>query len=126
MRSVTGARAMTLTRRARTVRQGRRPTEAAQPLATPAMPRPATSTSMRLIMAATAHPPIRSVSLERPGGKAFWFSQWSGGAWQSEHDIDGSLSRTASGWSYTTRDGVTGTYDGSGRLAAMLGREGLN
>ena len=70
-------------------------------------------------------PTIRSVSLERPDGKTFWFSQWSGGAWQSEHDIDGSLSRTASGWSYTTRDGVTETYDGSGRLTAISDRNGL-
>lgn len=45
-------------------------------------------------------PMIRSVALERPDGKTYWFTSWSGGAWQSEPDIDGTLSSTTFGWTY--------------------------
>jgi YD repeat-containing protein len=70
-------------------------------------------------------PTIRSMAIERPDGKVYWFSQWAGGAWQSEPDIDGTLSSTSTGWVYSMRDGVTETYDGSGRLTAISNRNGL-
>jgi len=70
-------------------------------------------------------PTIRSVALERPDGKTYWFSQWYGGAWQTEPDLDGTLSSTASGWDYSTRDGVTESYDASGRLTVISDRNGL-
>jgi len=70
-------------------------------------------------------PTIRSVALERPDGKTYWFSQWGVGHWLSEPDIDGTLSKTPSGWTYSTRDGVTESFDLSGRLTAISDRNGL-
>jgi RHS repeat-associated protein len=71
-------------------------------------------------------PLLRSVALERPDGKTFWFTQWSGGAWTTDPDVPGTLSATTSGWTYTLRDGTVETYDISGRLVRITDRTGLS
>jgi RHS repeat-associated protein len=70
-------------------------------------------------------PMFASVALERPDGKTFWFTQFSGGPWKSEPDIDGTLAKTESGWTYSTRDGTVESYDVSGRLVSITDRAGL-
>lgn len=71
-------------------------------------------------------PLLRSVALERPDGKSFWFTQWSGMIWTTDPDVPGTFTSTGSGWAYTLRDGTVETYDSLGRLQRITNRTGLS
>jgi len=59
-----------------------------------------------------------SVSARRPNGQGFAFTLVNG-VWQPDSDVNERLVRTASGWTYSTEDNRTETYDTNGRLLTI-------
>ncbi|HEX9627514.1 MAG TPA: DUF6531 domain-containing protein, partial [Acidiferrobacterales bacterium] len=71
-------------------------------------------------------------TVHRPDGRSYYF-RFDGTAWIPDADIEDRLARTASGWTYTLRDGTVEIYDhvdrddetGYGKLLAIRNPAGL-
>ncbi|HEX9625516.1 MAG TPA: DUF6531 domain-containing protein, partial [Acidiferrobacterales bacterium] len=71
-------------------------------------------------------------TVHRPDGRSYYF-RFDGVAWVPDADVEDRLERTASGWTYTRRDGTVETYDyvdrgdqtGYGKLLSIRNPVGL-
>ena len=68
--------------------------------------------------------PIEFATLVRADGKRYNFKP-SAGVWSGNADIPGTLNKTASGWTWTPRDGSVETYDTNGKLRTITDSHGL-
>ena len=66
---------------------------------------------------------IEFATVLRADGKRYVFKP-STGAWVGNADAPGRLNRTASGWTWTTRDGTVETYDTDGKLLTITDPHG--
>ena len=67
---------------------------------------------------------VEFATVLRADGKRYVFKP-SAGTWVGKADAPGRLNRTASGWTWTTRDGAVETYDTSGKLLTITDSHGL-